>query len=233
MDIVESIENGRSCHAFADKPIAGAVLSDLESSVDYVCELSGLDIRLMTDNPTLFDAGAGGSAVRGCSCGIIFMAAGEDDDEAIGYWGQQIVVFVRTLGLSTCWTDALDAAALEIRVPEGEKARAAIAVGYGADDDALHDEQPIRARFAIEGGQVAPAWFEAGMRAVGFAPHLSDDPGILITLRDDGATVAIDDEPSTWNELDKGIARCNFELAASVAGTDWEWEEPLVAASTC
>ena len=147
-------------------------------------------------------------------------------DEAIGYWGQKIVLAAQDMGLNTCWCALCLRKKSRAVVAPGKKIRLIIAVGHGKTQGFSRKTKSVEALSSVECAK-EPAWFAEAMEAAQLAPTAMNNQNFKITLLSDGKTVRIDAPQSRLNVIDEGIVRCNFEIAANEAGADWRWERDI------
>ena len=147
-------------------------------------------------------------------------------DEAIGYWGQKIVLAAQDMGFNTCWCALCSRKKSRAVVAPGKKIRLIIAVGHGKTQGFSRKAKSVEALSSVECAK-APAWFAAAMEAAQLAPTAMNNQDFKITLLSDAKTVRIDAPQSGLNVIDEGIVRCNFEIAANEAGADWHWERDI------
>lgn len=231
MITVETIRERHSVREYDGKPLSRAEFDALGAVVEeFVCE-SGLDIQLVGDNPEVFNVIARFGLIRGCRTHVAFVV---DDakvrcvaaDEAVGYWGQKIVLAAQDMGFNTCWCALCSRKKSRAVVAPGKKIRLIIAVGHGKTQGFTRKTKSVEALSSVECAK-APAWFAAAMEAAQLAPTAMNNQNFKITLLSDGKTVRIDAPKSGLNVIDEGIVRCNFEIAANEAGADWRWERDI------
>ena len=97
MITVETIRERHSVREYDGKPLSRAEFDALGAVVEECARESGLDIQLVGDNPEVFNVIARFGLIRGCRTHVAFVvddakARGVAADEAIGYWGQKIVL---------------------------------------------------------------------------------------------------------------------------------------------
>jgi len=106
MTIQEAIQQRHSVRRYADKPIEREKVAALRALIERCNAESGLNIQLVTDEPTAFDCRM---ARYGRFSGVsnYFALIGRADvpnlDEIIGYYGEKLVLEAQMLGLNTCW----------------------------------------------------------------------------------------------------------------------------------
>ena len=104
MTLLEAIEARHSVRKYKDEPIPEEVLAVLRNKVWEINKEAGLHVQLVTDEPKAYK----GVMAYGSFSGVknYFVMAGkkgDDLDEKIGYYGEQLVLLAQTLGLNTCW----------------------------------------------------------------------------------------------------------------------------------
>ena len=231
MITVETIRGRHSVREYDGKPLARVEFDALGAVVEEFARESGLGIQLVGDNPEVFNAIARFGLIRGCRTHVAFVVddakAGDvAADEAIGYWGQKIVLAAQDMGLNTCWCALCSRRKSRAVVAPGKKIRLIIAVGHGKTQGFSRKTKSVEALSSVECAK-APAWFAAAMEAAQLAPTAMNNQNFKITLLSDGKTVRIDAPQSGLNVIDEGIVRCNFEIAANEAGADWRWEREI------
>ena len=231
MITVETIRERHSVREYDGKPLARAEFDALGAVVEECARESGLDIQLVGDNPEVFNVIARFGLIRGCRTHVAFVAddakvGGVAADEALGYWGQKIVLAAQDMGLNTCWCALCSRKKSRAVVAPEKKIRLIIAVGHGKTQGFSRKTKSVEALSSVECAK-APAWFAAAMEAAQLAPTAMNNQNFKITLLSDGKTVRIDAPQSGLNVIDEGIVRCNFEIAANEAGADWRWERDM------
>lgn len=237
MSAIDTIRARHSVREYLNKPIGGVQLAGLRHAIIEAEQKSGLDIQLVRDNPEVFQVVARFGLVRGATASIVFCADGKDTDEAIGYWGQRIVLTAQELGLNTCWCALCSRKKSKVVLRGDKKVRIVIAVGLGKTQGSTRKTKPLSELCTAESGSMAsgagegagaralPSWFATAMEAAQLAPTAMNAQNFHITLRADGKTVAVRaTKEGTWSAIDLGIVRRNFEEAANETGADWRWE---------
>lgn len=234
MITVETIRERHSVREYDGKPLARAKFDALGVVVEECARESGLDIQLVGDNPEAFNVIARFGLIRGCRTHVAFVV---DDakaggatrvavDEALGYWGQKIVLAAQDMGLNTCWCALCSRKKSRAVVALGKKVRLVIAVGHGKTQGTPRKTKSVGTLSFVECGE-SPAWFATAMEAAQLAPTAMNNQNFKITLLSDGKTVRIDAPQSGLNVIDEGIVRRNFEIAANESGADWRWERDM------
>ena len=225
-DTMDIIRARHSVRSYDGKPLDEQARSGLERVIDACRAESGLDIQLVTSNPEAFNFAGKIGFVKGADAHIAFVTEGRTQDEAVGFWGQRIVLEAQRMGLNTCWVAFIARKKSRAVVPAGKTLRIGIAVGRGTTAGKPRKTKPASALSRVEGGE-APAWFALGMEAAQLAPTAMNNQHFLITLLADGCTVRAEAiKNGSWDAIDLGIVKRNFEEAANATGADWRWETP-------
>lgn len=234
MITVETIRERHSVREYDGKPLTQDKFDALGAVVEECARESGLDIQLVGDNPEVFNVIARFGLIRRCFTHVAFVVddgkAGDATrvavDEALGYWGQKIVLAAQDMGLNTCWCALCSRKKSHAVVASGKKVRLVIAVGHGKTQGFSRKTKSVEALSFVECVK-GLAWFAEAMEAAQLAPTAMNNQNFKITLLSDGKTVRIDAPKSGLNVIDEGIVRCNFEIAANESGADWRWERDI------
>lgn len=133
MTLLEAIQSRHSIRRYRNMPLADDVVSKIQQKVDELNKVGNLNIQLVTNEPK----GFGGLFSYGFFSGVTnyFVVAGkrsEDLEERVGYYGEQLVLYVQQLGLNTCWVGfSYQKVAGTYTLNEGDKVVCYIALGYG------------------------------------------------------------------------------------------------------
>ena len=225
MGSLDTIRARHSVRSYEERGLSKEDAAKLQDIVSRCAKESGLDIQLVTGNPEAFHVVARFGVIRGASTHVAFVAKGNESDEAIGYWGQKIVLAAQEMGLNTCWVMMMARKKSKAKVPAGMRIRIGIAVGYGKNQGTPHKSKPVDELIAVEGNAPAPQWFEVAAEAAMLAPTAVNHQNFRITLLADGQTVRAETKPSGTNVIDLGIVKRNFEEAANETGATWKWEK--------
>lgn len=221
---MKTIRARHSVREYDGRNPQGDELETLRQVVDECARTSGLNIQLVLNNPEAFQVVARFGLVHGALANVAFVTSrGNADDEAIGYWGQRIVLEAQDAGLNTCWVALSSRRKNKATRSNGEKVRLVIAVGYGKTQGKPRKTKSIEQLATIECPET-PSWFQTAMEAAQLAPTAMNNQNFHVTLRPDGKTVAIEAPKGVWNTLDMGIVKRNFEVVAHELGADWQWE---------
>ena len=229
MTLLEAIESRHSVRKYKDEPIPEEVLSIIRQKVEEVNSLAGLHVQLVTDEPKAFS----GLMAYGSFSGVknYFVMAGkkgEDLDEKIGYYGEQLVLLAQTLGLNTCW-----AGVSYTKIPgtyeleDGEKIGCYIALGYGETQGKGHKVKDVRE--ISNASDITPKWFNQGVEAALLAPTAVNQQKFYLEylgFKDYSKLPKVAAKPVFsmigYSKMDLGIVKYHFEIGAGKDNFDWD-----------
>lgn len=229
MTLSEAILARHSVRAYTDQPITGVTLTVLQQKIDEVNVVAGLHVQLVLDEPKAFLCTmAKYGKFRGVKNYLVMAGKKANDlDERVGYYGEQLVLLAQTLGLNTCWVGVSysktpDAFVLD----EGEKVACVISIGYGETQGVSHKIKS--AKDVSNASDITPRWFNEGVKAALLAPTAVNQQKFYFEY------VEFDGESKKpkvlarkgtslvgYTQMDLGIAKCHFEIAAGM--NDFEW----------
>ena len=221
MTLQEAIVARHSVRQYHDRPIEDAVVKRLNEEIEICNQESGLHIQLVTDEPHAF---SGGMAKYGKFRGVsnyLAMVGLKGADEAVGYYGERLVLLAQTLGLNSCWVGlTFKKQPDQYTIADGEKLHCVISLGYGANQGVQH---PMRAmeKFIKVNGEM-PDWFRRGMEAVLLAPTAVNQQKFEFELVDERTVAARAHFTLVgYGKMDLGIAKYHFEVAAGKENFTW------------
>lgn len=226
--MLQAIKDRHSVRHYLPRPIDDATRSLINAKIEELNREGGLHMQPVYDETKGFS----GFFAYGQFSGVenyIVMAGEKDEtlDERIGYYGEQLVLYVQTLGLNTCW------AGLSYRkvkgtyqLDEGEKIGCYIALGYGKTQGIGHK---IKTPGEVSNvGANTPDWFLEGVEAALLAPTAINQQKFYFEYEapanpDARATVEAKRSFSIvgYTEMDLGIAKYHFEIGAGPENFQW------------
>lgn len=227
--LLRAVKVRYSRRSYLDKMIP---TSELTSSIDQINASAGLHIQLVLNNPEAFNSL---KKSYGMFKGVkhILALVGPKNNlnlwEKLGYYGEQLVLEATALGLDTCWvggTYSKDECHCQI-LPDEELA-AVIVIGYAEKSVSMkeklissisHRKHKTFNQCTIIDG-IAPDWFKYGVESALLAPSALNAQPVLFTWKDEKAYVSIP-EKRKYEQLDLGIAKLHFELAADAGHFKW------------
>lgn len=218
MDIFTVMKARHSVRRYRNQPIETEKVLALQAAVEEVNHESGLHIQLFTEEPEAFHAGAAHYGMfQGCR-NYFAMVGPKGADEAVGYYGEKLVLMAQELGLNTCWVAlTYKKGKVNVDVEAGEKLHVVIALGYGADQGVPHKNKPLKKLADIR--EETPSWFKRGMDAVLLAPTAVNQQKFYFSQYGNRVTAVAKFGPYT--KMDLGIAKYHFELGAGAEHFIW------------
>ena len=228
MTLLEAIEARHSVRKYKDEPIPEDVLTALRNMVWEINKEAGLHVQLVTDEPKAYK----GVMAYGSFSGVknYFVMAGkkgDDLDEKVGYFGEQLVLLAQTLGLNTCWTGlSYSKVPGTYELEDGEKIGCYIALGYGETQGKAHKSKP--AREISNASDLTPKWFNRGVEAALLAPTAVNQQKFFIEylgFKDYNRVPSVTAKPLFsmvgYSKIDLGIVKYHFELGAGKENFEW------------
>ena len=222
MTLQEAIAARHSVRRYQEKPIETEIVKRLNEEIALCNQEGGLHIQLVTDEPKAFSSKI---ATYGKFSGVsnyLAMVGPKGADEAIGYYGERLVLLAQTLGLNSCWVGlSFTKQPDRYRVADGEKLHCVITLGYGANQGVQHPMRPMEKFIKLNGNM--PEWFKRGMEAALLAPTAVNQQKFEFELLDDH-TVAARARFTLigYGQMDLGIVKYHFEVAAGKENFTWK-----------
>ncbi len=144
MTLHEAIVARHSVRQYLEKPLEASIIDRLNEEIALCNQEGKLHIQLVVNEPKAF---AGGLAKYGKFSGVsnyFAMVGRKGADEAIGYYGERLVLLAQTLGLNSCWVGlSFRKQPDQYQIADGEKLHCVIALGYGANQGVQHLMRPM------------------------------------------------------------------------------------------
>ena len=144
MTLQEAIVARHSVRLYQEKAIEATVVGRLDEEIALCNQEGGLHIQLVLDEPQAF---TGGMVKYGSFKGVrnyLAMVGPKGADEAIGYYGERLVLLAQTLGLNSCWVGlSVGKQPDRYQIAAGEKLHCVIALGYGVNHGVQHPMRPM------------------------------------------------------------------------------------------
>lgn len=219
MDMMEAMEARHSVRKYIDRPLEHDIVEKLQECINICNAESGLGIVLVQDDPDAFK-GLAAKITGFANVPAYFAMIGTeapDLNEKVGYYGERLVLLSQTLGLNTCWAMACGKKGSRDFLKPGERMVIGIAVGYGATQGTPHKSRSVQSMSNCD--ESSPEWFKAGVEAALNAPTGMNRQAF--SLRLDGNRVVAAKAGGTLSEIDLGIVKLHFELAAGKGNFTW------------
>lgn len=228
MTLLEAIEARHSVRKYKDEPIPEEILTGLRNRIQKINQETGLHIQLVTGEPKAFS----GMMAYGSFSGVknyLVMAGkkGDDLDEKIGYWGEDLVLLAQTLGLNSCWVGlTYSKIPGTYELADGEKIACYIALGYGETPGKQHKSKDIKDISNVS--DVTPEWFNKGVKAALLAPTAINQQKFFLKYlesKDNSKVSMVSAKPlfsmAGYSKMDLGIVKYHFEIGAGKENFEW------------
>lgn len=101
--MLEIMQNRHSVRSYEAKPVEEEKRLALNELLREANEQAGLHFQACYDEPEAFDTFMAHYGKFSGVTNYIALVAPKRADEAVGYWGEKIVLKAQELGLNTCW----------------------------------------------------------------------------------------------------------------------------------
>ena len=215
MTIKEAVNERHSVRQYKNIPIETEKEKELRDYIDAINDENGLDIQFIVNDPECFDSFLAHYGKFTNVQNYIAMVGNKQYpnlDEAIGYFGEEIVLKAQTMGLNTCWVaGTFSKKKCKARVGKDEKLLCVISIGYGENQGQNHKSKPLE-KLCKADLSTAPEWFKEGVDGALKAPTALNQQKFVITLEGDNAKIT--SKGGAMTKIDLGIVKYNFEAAS-------------------
>lgn len=220
MDSIMDLMRARhSVRQYTDKPIPPELRAELDACAAELNRQGDLRIQILYDEPDCFNSRrAHYGKFENCANYIALVGKKAPDlEERCGYFGEKLVLKAQELGLNSCWVALTHGKSKAVKA-RGETEVILIALGYGKTQGS-----PRKSKTAAEVSNLdadAPYWFRRGVEAALLAPTAVNQQRFQITR--DGRKVSIKAGLiGPCLQIDLGIVKCHFALAAGTGSFTW------------
>lgn len=222
MTIQEAIVARHSVRQYQERPLEAEIVNRLNEEIAVCNQEGGLHIQLVVDEPRAF---SGGMAKYGKFSGVgnyLAMVGPKGADEAIGYYGERLVLLAQMLGLNSCWVGlSFKKQPDQYKIADGEKLHCVISLGHGANQGVQHPMRPME-QF-VKSALPLPDWFKRGMEAALLAPTAVNQQKFEFELvNEHTVTARARFTLIGYGKMDLGIVKYHFEVAAGKENFNWK-----------
>lgn len=211
MEIIELMKERHSVRQYTDKKIEKEKREVLNALIAKINQKAGLHIQIIYDEPKCFNSMmAHYGKFDGVNNYIALVREKSKPDEALGYYGEQIVLKAQELGLNTCWV-AMTHGKSKAQIDKGEKLGCLISLGYGKTAGAAHKSKKLSEVCNYK--KDMPEWFLSGMEATLLAPTAMNRQKFYFELLPDNS-IKITCGKGLYTKLDLGIVKYHFEVVS-------------------
>lgn len=212
MELLELMKQRHSVRQYKNIAIEPQKRTALNQMIEEINREAGLHIQIFYDEPKCFDSlMAHYGKFTGVKNYIALVGKKSPKlEEALGYYGEQLVLKAQELGLNTCWV-AMTHGKSKATIRKGEKQICLISLGYGETQGVPHKSKPLQA--VCNYTEAIPEWFLSGMEAALLAPTATNQQKFFFELLPDGKINA-DSGKGFYTKMDLGIAKYHFEVGS-------------------
>lgn len=214
MDTLELIKQRHSVRRYLEKPIDAGTMAIINAEIARLNSESGLHMQFMNEVDGVF--GSLASRVIGWKSVPSYVAlVGKDSpelEETCGYYGEQLVLFLQSIGLNTCWVGMFKAENVTAELREGERVVITIVVGYGANEGKPHKSKTVSDVTDVKDMSDS---FRAGVECALLAPTAVNQQRFFFTI-ENGKPVAIAKGKGHFVNVDLGIVKYHFEVGSGM-----------------
>ena len=226
MTIQEAISARHSVRKYLDKVIPADIIAALQDKIAECNKVGNLNIQLVQNETRAFTGMLSYGQFSGVKNYLVMVGKKSKDlDERVGYYGEQLVLFVQTLGLNTCWVGLSYRKVPEAyNVGKDEKLVCMIALGYGETQGIGHKIKSIEE--VSNASDITPSWFKKGVEAALLAPTAVNQQKFSfehVGMKNNCHQIRAKKGFSMigYTKIDLGIAKYHFEIGAGKVNFEW------------
>lgn len=214
MDILELMQQRHSVRQYKDITIESEKRDILNSLAKELSAKSGLNIKIVYDDEKGFDSKMAHYGNFKNVKNYIALFGKKGMGEAVGYYGEELVLKAQEIGLNTCWVYlTFNKKAVKSLAEDGESLYCVISLGYGENQGVAHKDKPTEKLVDIKGE--APFKFDDGVKAAMLAPTATNQQKFKIKC-EDGNVKIVKNGIGFCMDIDLGIVKCHFEKASGI-----------------
>ena len=226
MTLLEAISARHSVRKYIDKDIPADIIAALQEKVAECNKEGNLNIQLVQNETRAFTGMLSYGQFSGVKNYIVMVGKKSKDlDERVGYYGEQLVLYAQTLGLSTCWVGLSYRKVPDAyNVGKDDKLVCIIALGYGETQGVGHKIKSIEE--VSNACDITPSWFKRGVEVALLAPTAVNQQKFsfeYVGMNNNRHQVKAKKGISMigYTQIDLGIAKCHFEIGTGKENYIW------------
>ena len=226
MTLQEAISARHSVRKYIDKEIPADIITALQDKIAECNNVGSLNIQLVLNETRAFTGMLSYGSFSGVKNYLVMVGKkGDNLDERVGYYGEQLVLLAQTLGLNTCWVGLSYRKVPEAyNVGKDEKLACMIALGYGETQGVSHKIKTVEQ--VSNASDFIPAWFKRGVEAALLAPTAVNQQKFSFEyagMKNNSHKVLAKKGISMigYTQMDLGIAKYHFEIGAGKENFEW------------
>ena len=226
MTLQEAISARHSVRKYIDKEIPADIVTVLQDKIAECNKVGNLNIQLVLNETRAFTGMLSYGSFSGVKNYFVMVGKkGDNLDECVGYYGEQLVLLAQTLGLNTCWVGLSYRKVPEAyNVGKDEKLVCMIALGYGETQGVSHKIKTVEQ--VSNASDLTPAWFKRGVEAALLAPTAVNQQKFSFEyagMKNNSHKVLAKKGFSMigYTQMDLGIVKYHFEIGAGKENFEW------------
>ena len=226
MTLLETVYARHSVRKYIDKELSADIIAALQDKIAECNKVGNLNIQLVQNETRAFTGMLSYGQFSGVKNYLVMVGKKSKDlDERGGYYGEQLVLFVQTLGLNTCWVGLSYRKVPEAyNVGKDEKLVCMIALGYGETQGFSHKIKSIEE--VSNASDITPSWFKKGVEAALLAPTAVNQQKFSfehVGVKNNCHQIRAKKGFSMigYTKIDLGIVKYHFEICAGKVNFEW------------
>ena len=226
MTLLEAVSARHSVRKYIDKELSADIIAALQDKIAECNKVGNLNIQLVQNETRAFTGMLSYGQFSGVKNYLVMVGKKSKDlDERVGYYGEQLVLFVQTLGLNTCWVGLSYRKVPEAyNVGKDEKLVCMIALGYGETQGFSHKIKSVEE--VSNASDITPSWFKKGVEAALLAPTAVNQQKFSfehVGVKNNCHQIRAKKGLSMigYTKIDLGIAKYHFEIGAGKVNFEW------------
>lgn len=216
MNYLDLVRNRHSVRKFKDLKIEEEKKNKIIEKVKSLNEKSKLNFQVFFDEPKCFKSKifTYGSFKNANNYISLVGEKSSDLDEKIGYFGQNLLLFLEKLGLNTCWVGLTHGKSMA-KIKKNEKELCLIAFAYGDEDGNIHKSKDDHIlsnikEFDNEKNKILLEFCK-------LAPTALNQQKFYLEFKDDGS-YNLTRKMGPYSKVDFGIIKYHSDLAEKYLG---------------
>ena len=226
MTLLETVYARHSVRKYIDKELSADIIAALQDKIAECNKVGNLNIQLVQNETRAFTGMLSYGQFSGVKNYLVMVGKKSKDlDERVGYYGEQLVLFVQTLGLNTCWVGLSYRKVPEAyNVGKDENLVCMIALGYGETQGFSHKIKSIEE--VSNASDITPSWFKKGVEAALLAPTAVNQQKFSfehVGVKNNCHQIRAKKGFSMigYTKIDLGIVKYHFEIGAGKVNFEW------------
>lgn len=206
---IEWMKHRHSVRIYDGIPLSLNVEKELDKKITAINQESGQHFQLIVNEPNAF---ASSRAKYGKFENVVnYIALIGNNEEKIGYYGEELVKCCTLLGLKTCWVGLTYKKEKQtLSIGPKEKLFGVIALGTSSENGSAH---PLRSINGLSlDSNPKPDWFLEGMKGVQLAPSALNQQKYRFGY--ENGKIRIKKGIGFYTAMDLGIAKYHFDQAS-------------------